>query len=48
MYEIVVGRELCDEETILVTPGFAADADRAAIIDRVGQILRDAIASCAG
>jgi len=36
MYEIVVGRELRDEEAILVTPDFPTDADRAAIIDRVG------------
>jgi hypothetical protein len=46
MYEIVVGRELRDEESIGVTPNFAADADRAAIIDRIGQILRDAISLC--
>jgi hypothetical protein len=48
MYEIVVGRELRDEETILITPNFGADANRAAIIDCIGQILRDAVASCVG
>ena len=47
MYEIAVGRELRDEKSIGVTPDFAADADRAAIIDCVGRILRDAISLCA-
>src|SRR5215467_13956808 len=46
MYEIVVGRELRDEKSIGVTPDFAADANCAAIIDRVRQKLRDAISLC--
>ena len=46
MYEIVVGRELRDEESIGVTPDFAAGANSEAIIDCIGQILRDAISLC--
>jgi hypothetical protein len=46
MYEIVGGRELRDEKSIRVTPDFAADANRAAIIDCVGQKLRDPLSLC--
>ena len=45
MYEIVGGRELRDEKSFGVTPDFAADANRAASIDCVGQKLRDAISA---
>ena len=46
MYEIVVGRELRDEKSIGVTPDFAADANSAAIINCVGQKLRNSISLC--
>ena len=43
MNQVVVRSELRHEETVFIPPHFATDAERQPVVERIGEVLRDAI-----